>query len=73
MLQTRFKKTRCIFTEFISQTRYQNAFCYMQQSELSGVKQTRIYAILFNIVKLIFPYILRVCNAICVEYRFVYI
>ena len=29
-------------------------------------------AILFKIVKLIFPHILRLCNAICVEYRVVY-
>ena len=45
---------------------------YMQQGEFRGVKQTRIYAILLKIVKLTFPHKLRVCSAICVEYRVVY-
>ena len=39
----RFYLPRCICTEFISKTRYQKTFCYIQQSEFRGVKQSRMY------------------------------
>ena len=63
----------CICTEFISKTRDQNEFCYIQgpfnNVSFAVSRNLVCITILFQIVKLIFPYILRLCNAICVEYR----
>ena len=44
-LKTRFGnvETRCICTEFISKTRYQNVFCYNRQSEFRSVKAAISY------------------------------
>ena len=44
-LKTRFGNVQNVIkkSEFISKMRYQNGFCYIQQSEFRSVKQSRMY------------------------------
>ena len=59
---------QCLFPKRVIKTR----FAILNKVSFTVSSNLVCIAILFKIVKLIFPHKLRLCNAICVEYRVVY-